>query len=124
MCSRRRINGQLEHISLSQRSKIAPRSVERFTGIESALLRGPRLVTKALRDVCLATALGQRANAIVKRKGRDGGDLAELQHLTEHPSPHNINYGACYEHGTDAKGEHVSRLANYSKQFSTGERRA
>ena len=45
--------------------------------------------------------------------------MAELQHLTVHPSPHNINYGACYEHGTDAKGKHVSRLANYSKQFST-----
>ena len=104
---------------VKRRPSTADRSVRRFAGMESALLQGPRLVTKALRDSCLATALEQRPNAIVKDKGRDGGDLAKLQHLTKHPSPHNINYGACYERGTDANGEHVSRLANYSKQFST-----
>ena len=48
-----------------------------------------------------------------------GGELATLQHLTTHPSPHNINYGACYGSGTDENGEDIARLANYSKQRST-----
>ena len=104
---------------VKRRPSKADRSIGRFTGMESALLQGPRLVTKALRDTCLATALGQRPNAIVKAKGRDGGKKAKLQHLTKHPSPHNINYGACYKHGIDANGVDVSLLANYSKQFST-----
>ena len=47
-----------------------------------------------------------------------GGGKAVLQHKTTHPSPHNIAYGACYGHGTDAGGVPVSRLAQYSKQYS------
>ena len=51
-------------------------------------------------------------------QGNQGGSKAVFQDETTHPSSHNISFGACYGHGTDAGGVPVSRLAQYSKQFS------
>ena len=60
-----------------------------------------------------------RTRVPLPQQGNAGGRKAKLQVKTTHPSPNNVDYGACHEQGKDENGEPVSRLASYSKQPST-----